>query len=538
MDSSHCDSIVADFVDGLGSRLRGNARVLRALFALRRICIGQQFGQRSRNMRICAGVRIGLRLQILLLVAGLLLLAFVPLLWAQRALARLSIDGVEQRAGLELGRSVAEAELSGLDIKSKLGKRLLAVWVLQPHRHEPSQWGEPAWLERLRHRTASSTEGALIEVQQQRALVVTVSGARGTARVAIALDDSGVQLRVLTRSFALYMGLCALMLLVAIYIALGRLVIQPLDTLSSAAVRVASGSRRWVVPRMPARELGLLNESLATMTAHLLNEEQEMRRRIDEVHAATERLKDAQERLVRSERLASVGRLAAGLAHEIGNPIASLIGLQDLLIEGGPSPSEHGDFLLRMRQETERIHKILRDLLDFARPSQAQDRNALKEPGDVAGAIDDALALVRPQKIMKQVPVDRRLEELLPLVALARSELVQVLLNLLLNAADALGGEGSVIIRARLKGAQVRIEVEDNGPGLAPTVRERLFEPFVTTKEIGKGTGLGLAVCRGLIEGAGGIIGWDASFTAGTRFIIELPLFSETNDDARTLESK
>jgi signal transduction histidine kinase len=374
-------------------------------------------------------------------------------------------------------------------------------------------------------------------VQQQRALTVTVSGARGTARVAIALDDAGVQLRVLTRSFALYMGLCALMLLVAIYIALGRLVIQPLDTLASAAGRVASGSRRWVVPRMPARELGLLNESLATMTAHLLNEEQEMRKRIDEVHAATERLRDAQARLVRSERLASVGRLAAGLAHEIGNPIASLIGLQDLLIEGGLTPSEQGDFLLRMRQETERIHKILRDLLDFARPTQARDRDVLKEPGDVAGAIDDALALVRPQKIMKQVPIDRQLEEPLPLVALARSELVQVLLNLLLNAADALNGEGAVIIRAKHKGMLVRIEVEDNGPGLAPSVRERLFEPFVTTKEIGKGTGLGLAVCRGLIEGTGGIIGWDASFTAGTRFIIELPLFLEANEEARTTET-
>ena len=485
-------------------------------------------------MRIWPRVRIGLRLQILLLVAGLLLLAFGPLLWAQSTLARLSIDAVERRAGLELGYSVAEAELSGLDIKSKLGKRILAVWVLQPHGREASQWGQAAWLDRISQRTASSPEGALIEVDGQRALCVTVSGARGTARVAVALDDSGVRLHVLTRSFALYMGLCALMLLVAIYIALGRLVVQPLDTLASAAVRVASGSRRWEVPRMPARELGLLNQSLSTMTAHLLNEEQEMRKRIDEVHAATERLKDAQERLVRSERLASVGRLAAGLAHEIGNPIASLIGLQDLLIEGGLSPSEHADFLLRMRQETERIHKILRDLLDFARPSQTQDRSALKEPGDVAGAIDDALALVRPQKIMKQVPVERQLEEALPLVALARSELVQVLLNLLLNAADALNGEGAVIIRAKRKGALVRIEVEDDGPGLAQSVRERLFEPFVTTKEIGKGTGLGLAVCRGLVEGTGGVIGWDASFSGGTRFVIELPRFSEESTDGRT----
>ena len=472
-------------------------------------------------------VRIGLRLQILLLVGGLLLLALGPLLWAESALARVSIDRVEMRAGSELGRSVAEAELMGLDIKTKLGKRLLAVWVIQPHGREPSLWGSPVWLERLAQRSEGKSAGSLIEVNRQRAMAVSVSGARGTARVAVALDDSSSRVRTLTRSFALYMGLVALTLLVATYIALGRLVLHPLDRLANAAGRVAAGSRRWEVPQMPARELDLLDKSLRTMTAHLLNEEQELRRRIDDVRAATERLKEAQQRLVRSERLASVGRLAAGLAHEIGNPIASLIGLQDLLLAGGLSAEEQSDFLARMRRETERIHQVLRDLLDFARPSQSQDRNLPKEPGDVGGAVDDALALVRPQKVMRQVQIDRQLDERLPLVALVRSELVQVLLNLLLNAADALDGQGAVVVRARVKGTVVRIEVEDNGPGLAESVRERLFEPFVTTKDIGKGTGLGLAVCRGLVEGSGGIIGWDASFAAGTRFVIELPIFLE-----------
>lgn len=470
-------------------------------------------------------MRIGLRLQILLLVAGLLVLAFAPLLWAQSALARLSIDQVQRRAALELGRSVAEAELSGLNIKSKLGNRILADWVIQPHGRELSESGPDVWVQQLSQLSAAASEGTIVEVNHERALGVIVSDARGTARVAVALDQSSAYLHALTRSFALYMGLVALMLLLAIFIALGRLVIQPLETLAGAAQRVASGSRRWEVAQMPARELSMLDSSLATMTAHLLNEEQELRRRIEDVNAATERLKEAQQRLVRTERLASVGRLAAGLAHEIGNPITSLIGLQDLLIEGGLSATEQSDFLARMRRETERIHRILRDLLDFARPSQAQDHQALREPGDVAGAIDDALALVSPQKVMKQVHVECMLDEPLPLVALSRTELVQVLLNLLLNAADALSGEGAVTVRARQSGALVRIEVEDNGPGLAESVRERLFEPFVTTKEIGKGTGLGLAVCRGLVEGAGGLIGWDASIASGTRFVIELPIF-------------
>jgi len=484
----------------------------------------------ARNVRRWLHVRIGLRLQILLLVGGLLLLALGPLLWAESTLARLSLDRVERRSALDLGQSVAQAELSGLDMKSKLAPKILAVWVLQPRLREASQWGKPAWLEPLAHRMDVPDTGSVFELEQQRALLVSVSGVRGTARVAVALEDPGAKVRALTRSFGLYTSLVALGLLVATYIALGRLVLHPLDRLAAAASRVAGGSRRWEVPPMPARELQTLDGSLRTMTARLLDKEQELLHRIDEVNAATERLKEAQQRLVRSERLASVGRLAAGLAHEIGNPIASLIGLQDLLLAGGLTPAEQSDFLARMRRETERIHRVLRDLLDFARPSQSKEAGLLDQPGDVASAVEDALALVSPQKIMKSVHVECQLDQPLMLVSLPNSELVQVLLNLLLNAGDALNGEGRVVVRAKNKPTCVRIEVEDSGPGLPDIVREHLFEPFVTTKEIGKGTGLGLAVCRGLVEGTGGILGWDASFEQGTRFVIELPLFNEVRE--------
>jgi signal transduction histidine kinase len=111
----------------------------------------------------------------------------------------------------------------------------------------------------------------------------------------------------------------------------------------------------------------------------------------------------------------------------------------------------------------------------------------------------------------------------LPLVRLSREQLVQVVLNLVLNAADACGPGGRVSVRAKPHDRGVQMEIEDSGPGVLPEVRERLFEPFVTTKEVGKGTGLGLAVCRGLVESAGGTITLDTSYTAGARFVIELP---------------
>jgi two-component system, NtrC family, sensor kinase len=472
-------------------------------------------------------VRLGLRIQLLLFIGSLLVIALGPLLWAQSTLARLSLDRHQQRMALELGRAACQAELARAPVEWRSGQRLLAGVVLHPPGQESNRFGPDAWIERLSHLDAIGNEGTVVQVAGQRALVVAQADTRGQARAAVLIDEPSVELRQLTRLYALYMGLVAALLLVAMYVALGRLVVQPLETLARAAVRVASGSRRWEVPQMPAKELVTLDNSLSTMTARLLDEERELRGRIDDVNAATQRLKEAQRRLIRSERLASVGRLAAGLAHEIGNPLASLMGFEDLLIAGGLTPAEQQDFLARMRRETERIHKVLRDLLDFARPSQAREPGVPRQPGDVAEAIEDALALIGPQKIMKQVQVVRNLQTPLPLVGLARSELVQVLLNLLLNAADALGGQGTIRIDAKAQGKSVRIEVQDNGPGMAEVVREKLFEPFVTTKEVGKGTGLGLAVCRGLVEGAGGIIGWDASFAEGTRFVIELPVFED-----------
>jgi two-component system, NtrC family, sensor kinase len=180
-----------------------------------------------------------------------------------------------------------------------------------------------------------------------------------------------------------------------------------------------------------------------------------------------------------------------------------------------------------MRRETDRIHLVVRDLLDFARPEGPADADAgppaLADVGDV---VRDVVALVKPQKPFRSVRVDAPDIEGLE-VALAAAKLTQVLLNLVLNAGAAIaseGREGRVTVRAATTGdGRVRIEVEDDGPGIAPSVRDRLFEPFVTTKPVGEGTGLGLAVCRGLVESAGGEIAMDPAYEGGARFYVVLP---------------
>jgi signal transduction histidine kinase len=242
-------------------------------------------------------------------------------------------------------------------------------------------------------------------------------------------------------------------------------------------------------------------------------------------------LRAAQDHLVRSERLASVGRLAAGLAHEIGNPIAAVMGLEDLLLEGGLSSSEQRDFLLRMKKETERIHRILKDLLAFARPGEESPKDG-GGSGSVEAAVHDTVALLMPHQALKDVEIALDVHPDLPEVALSRERLVQVVLNLVLNAADAVGVGGRVRIAAARGGLGVRLSVEDNGPGIDPNVKDRLFEPFVTTKEVGKGTGLGLAVCRGLVESVGGNITLDDSAARGAHFVVELPTAAYTSSSA------
>ena len=245
------------------------------------------------------------------------------------------------------------------------------------------------------------------------------------------------------------------------------------------------------------------------------------------LHDATEARQQTFE-AIESERLHSLTLLAASVAHEIGNPISALMGLQDLVLAGGLAPEEEHDFLTRMRKETERIHRILRDLLQFARPAaQPLAGEAEQDPGDVETAARDTAALVAPQRSLQEVTLTLDVSPGLPPVTLGHEPLMQVILNLVMNAADAVSKGGKVRVAASRSGERVRLLVEDDGPGVDPRVQAQLFEPFVTTKDVGKGTGLGLAVCRGLVEAAGGTIALDTEFARGARFVVELPIRSD-----------
>jgi two-component system, NtrC family, sensor kinase len=482
---------------------------------------------------------LGLRPQLLVLLGGLLVLTFAPLHLALSTYTQVTLRQLDDAQAHALGHTLAAfvrrsashvsaeeliGELEAGAFDSALVAASLSTGPRGGARREVA-FGEGALLDALQKAAAQEELPRMLRVHERRFWALAVPTEHGPALLAIDADRSSARGGSLIGMFGLYAFLIAVSLLTLAYFVLTRRIVRPLEALSRAAQSVTLGSRRLSVPAANARELDELGVSLQRMTDTLLAEERSLRDNVAALERARAELESAQTELVRSERLASVGRLAAGLAHEIGNPIAAMMGLVDLLLTGDLEPHERRDFLERMRSETERVHRILKDLLAFARP--AQRRGSASSPsGDVESAVHDTAALVVHQPSLRDVELHIDVFPGLPPVTLASERLSQVLLNLILNAGDALQGRtgARIGVVARANDAGVAVVVEDNGPGVPPDVAAQIFEPFFTTKEVGKGSGLGLSVCQGLVSAAGGSLRLDPLPGVGARFIVQLPL--------------
>jgi two-component system NtrC family sensor kinase len=237
----------------------------------------------------------------------------------------------------------------------------------------------------------------------------------------------------------------------------------------------------------------------------------------------------AQDRFAQSEKLAAIGQLAAGVMHEVNNPLATIATCAESLAQrfdeldarGVELPSQARDFLKLIDGEVERCKTIVDSLLDFSRPAVAE-----KHPTDVNGTIEQALFLLRHQARFKRLPIETDFGADLPPALGNAEQLVQVFVALLQNAADAMEHDGRIIVRTRrgtTPGEEVVAEVQDEGRGIARNDLPRIFEPFFTTKEPGRGTGLGLSICYSIIAGHQGRMEVDSAVGAGSTFRILLP---------------
>jgi two-component system NtrC family sensor kinase len=263
-----------------------------------------------------------------------------------------------------------------------------------------------------------------------------------------------------------------------------------------------AGDRLFRVSALPLHDAG-------AATAVLLFDDQTLTHRL-------------QEQLIQSEKMSAVGQLIAGVAHDLNNPLASVVGFADYLVENsGAAPPEMLEPLRAIQQEAERAANIVRNLLGFARKQERR-----RQVASVGELVNGTLLLLRNLLVASKIDIQTATDPATPDVCVDVNQIRQVFVNLINNAAQAIetsGVGGRILVRAKPWLDGVAVTVEDDGPGVPPHLTERIFEPFFTTKGAGEGTGLGLSICHGIIKEHGGRLSYVPTARRGAVFQVELP---------------
>jgi two-component system NtrC family sensor kinase len=376
----------------------------------------------------------------------------------------------------------------------------------------------------FRDGTGDRVLGIINPIQNQPSCHIAPCHAHPQDRSVLGVLDVTVSLaeadRLIAQSRARMAGLAALTILASSAL-LGwlnhALVVRPVRALAAGTRAVAQGDLTAEIQATGNHELADLARGFNSMTRGLA---------------------DAQRQIVQAEKLAAVGRLAAGLAHEINNPLTGVLTFGSLLLQRVDSQPELREDLEIIVRETKRCREIVKGLLDFSRQIPPERR-----PIDVNEAVRRAVAVVMNQLRLDHVALRLDLAAGLPPLFADANQIQQVVVNLLLNAADASAGSGGTLrvatrrvdLPRSVEGAEagrprpwLEIEVQDSGCGIPPDVLPRVFDPFFSTKGP-RGTGLGLAVSWGIIESHGGRIDVESAVGRGSRFIVRLPLDESGN---------
>jgi two-component system, NtrC family, sensor kinase len=309
-----------------------------------------------------------------------------------------------------------------------------------------------------------------------------------------------------------------------------RRTISPLEEMVAATRTIAGGDLTVRVSASSRDEIGDLatsfNEMLSSLQATKRELEEWGRTLEERVQQRTDELVAVQSRMVQSEKLASIGRLAAGVAHSINNPLGGILSLSMLALEEDSQTPALREDLRTIANQALRCREIVKGLLDFSHQSESRVTRTAITP-----LVDSAIALLERQSVFHSIEVVRRLQPELPPVLIDPGQLQEVITSLVVNAIDAMEDGGTLTIEtsAAPQSSEVLIRIADTGKGIPPDVMPFIFEPFFTTKTVGKGTGLGLAIVHGIVTGAGGRIEV-ATSPKGTAFTIRLPVAPEGDE--------
>lgn len=321
-------------------------------------------------------------------------------------------------------------------------------------------------------------------------------------------------------TFAISLLLCVI---------LWKFVSKPVAILIGHMERAGSGDLEHPVKIKSQDEMGVLADAFNAMLVDLKSTKQELLNWADilekEVEKKTEEIQKSTAQLIKTEKLASLGRMAAGVAHEINNPLTGIVTFAHLLYNHTPADSPEQKDLAVIIEQANRCSKIIKGLLGFARATESDQTQT-----DINEVLDTALQMVNTKADFLNIHLDVKTDKTLSPITADPSQIQQVFLNILLNAVDAMEGRGtlSIVTRKVFENGKAFAEVEfrDTGPGIPEENLQKIFDPFFTTKPVGKGTGLGLSISHGIIEKHGGNIRVKSS-PEGTSFFVRLPLEGE-----------
>lgn len=357
---------------------------------------------------------------------------------------------------------------------------------------------------------------------------------RGALQLSLPLADIEENMANFQRTVVFFAVSTAFAFIILGSLLLTRYLVKPLERLIKATEDITEGYFPQDLEPTGRNEIGALSASLSRMADRLREDRKRIEQYIQSLEESNRQLKKAQDEVLRSEKLASLGKLAAGVAHEIGNPIGIILGYIEVLRHHINQQEENSDTLKRIENEIMRIDKIIRELLCFSHPSKVS-----LHPTQVNSLIEEAASLISHQKAFHSIELELKLEENLPLIMTDQQQFQQVMINLLINAMDAMPNGGRLTITSEQSSdaknlshtfsnqTGVKVTVRDTGIGIKREHLNSIFDPFYTTKEPGKGTGLGLSVCLRIIESFGGTISVESSPGKGTTFTIILPAHLE-----------
>ncbi|UCB52007.1 MAG: HAMP domain-containing protein [Candidatus Zixiibacteriota bacterium] len=351
----------------------------------------------------------------------------------------------------------------------------------------------------------------------------------GVLDIGMSLEDVDKDIKSTQNKMIVFAIIAFLVISATISVSINRYVTRPVRELVKETRKISEGDLSNSISIKTEDEIGQLGSAFTQMTLDLKKADEKLvewaKTLEQKVEERTEELTKTQNQLIQSEKMASLGKLAAGVAHEINSPLTGVLTYSSLLLEAKKEEDPEKEDLEVIVNETNRCKKIVKGLLEFARQTEPQ-----KASSDINRLIDKSIDLIFHQAGLQNVKIEKKMKVRFPKIMVDVGQIQQVFINILLNAIESMPQGGSLVVSSGIEDEMAAIRFTDTGHGISEKDLPKIFDPFFTTKRQGQGTGLGLSVSYGIIERHRGKLGVKSKVGKGTTFTVKLPITESSSE--------